>query len=133
MVDSRVVQAATGGSTALTCDIWSFGCCLATFATKKMPYADKGYKSPLDIIKVLQGEEGEAQPLSQLTDVNISASLRAIAERCCSWDPAARPDFTALAQELQSDAVFNDVYGADEVAAREEPMSASRPNRALRR
>jgi len=94
-------------------DVWSFGCVLAHIAARSAPYT-KTMVKPAEVVRALR--DGSASPLADLTDVNIPAELRALAESCCQWSADARPTFGELCKRLSSAEMVQAVCGPSEEA-----------------
>ena len=104
-------------------DVWGFGCLLVHIAARAPPYADI-FTKQAQVVYALR--DGVAKPLSQMTEANTPAKLRAIAARCCTWKPEERPTFTELSQLLGSPDTVHEVCGELAVCDDEE-FEAARP------
>ena len=119
-------EAASAGTEAAVetgppADVWGFGCVLAHIAARQPPYVDV-FKTGSEVVFALR--DGSAKPLTQIKPKNMPDALRAVAERCCQWQPSARPTFKELGGMLRSFEMVSSVCGSLAVSA---PSTADGP------
>jgi serine/threonine protein kinase len=116
--------ALTSGAKAKPTDVWSFGCLLAHMGTRSIPYSHvrlpAGTASEEDLRALMAIiVNGQATPLDQLRNAaGCPPGILALTTRCLQTDPAQRPTFPSIADDLQRIQV---------------DLSASRPSTPLHR
>ena len=99
--------ALTSGAKAKPTDVWSFGCLLAHMGTRSIPFSHVQLPAgtpPKDALRALMAiiVEGQVTPLDQLRNARgCPPGILALACECVRMDPAARPAFHSIVDELE--------------------------------
>ena len=99
--------ALTSGAKAKPTDVWSFGCLLAHMGTRSIPFSHVQLPAgtpPKDALRALMAiiVEGHVTPLDQLRKARgCPPGILALACECVRMDPAVRPAFHSIVDELE--------------------------------